>query len=274
MVAPRSFLAASGAAALAALMGLASPARAATITSTVPCVASLGIGVAPTLRLAGTGFTPNAPVAIRTSSPSDPAAKALTTVTANALGVITTAVDPPAFNNDATLDQKFKLLAVDTVNPATTAESTFRQVRFGFDAKPSTGRPDRRVTYTARGLPAGRRARLRALPPRRQDAAQRARRPAQVALRDRLQADAAAADGDPLRHVDDLHGPEAGLQQEHRAAGAGLADDHPHRRYRMSAARSARNATTDAASAMTPISRRTIARTTERCSASGSVPTA
>ena len=156
MVAPRTFLAASGAATLAALMGFASPARAATITSTVPCVASLGIGVAPTLRLAGTGFTPNAPVAIRTSSPSNPAPKALTTVTANALGAFTTAVDPPAFNADSTLDQNFRLLAIDTVNPSNTAESGFRQVRFGFDAKPSTGRPDRRVTYTARGfLPGG-----------------------------------------------------------------------------------------------------------------------
>lgn len=156
MLAPRSLLAASGAATLVAIIGLASPARAATIASTVPCVASLGIGVAPTLRLAGTGFTPNAPVSIRTSSPSKPASKALTTVSANGLGAFTTAVDPPAFNTGNTLDQSVNLIAVDTVNPANTAESSYRQVRFGFDARPSTGRPDRRVTYTARGfLPDG-----------------------------------------------------------------------------------------------------------------------
>ncbi len=156
MLAPRSLLAASGAATLAAAMGLPSPAQAATITSTVPCVASLGIGVAPTLRLAGTGFTPNAPVAIRTSSPSKPSPRPLTTVTANPLGAFTTAVDPPPFNSESTLDQSFKLLAVDTANPATTASSTYRQVRFGFDARPSTGRPGRTVTYTARGfLPGG-----------------------------------------------------------------------------------------------------------------------
>ena len=38
-----------------------------------------------------------------------------------------------------------------TPNPANVATTQFRQVRFGFDARPSTGRPTRKVTYTARG---------------------------------------------------------------------------------------------------------------------------
>lgn len=153
MPAPRRLLAACSAAALPAAIAIPAPASAATIASTVPCVASLGVGVAPTLRLTGTGFTPNAAVAIRTSSPSSPTPRILTTVTTRPDGTFATATDPPPFNSGATLDQSFNLLAGDTKNPTNTASSTYRQVRFGFDAKPSTGRPDRTVTYTARGFP-------------------------------------------------------------------------------------------------------------------------
>lgn len=153
MQAPRWSLAACSAAALAAAPTIPSPAAAATIASTAPCVASLGIGVAPTLRITGSGFTPFAPVRIRTSSPINPTPRNLTTVTARADGRIATAVDPPVFNSPATLDQSFDLLAVDTTNPANAASSVYRQVRFGFDTRPSTGRPSRTVTYTARGFP-------------------------------------------------------------------------------------------------------------------------
>ena len=153
MLVSRRVLAASSAAALAAATGDTGAASAApTIASKLPCVANLGIGGALTLPLTGTGFSPNGVVALSTSTASSPAPKDLTSVSADANGNIETRVDPPAFRSTSTLQQSFNLIAIDAVNPANTATSTFRQVRFGFDAKPDTGRPARRVTYTARGF--------------------------------------------------------------------------------------------------------------------------
>jgi hypothetical protein len=157
MLAPRRLLAASCAAAIAATAATATGASAATIATTIPCVANLGFAGALTLPLAGTGFTPNASVTIRSASPSDPTARDLTTVRADALGnVPITRIDPPLLRTATTLQQAFTLLAVDSANPANIASTSFQQVRFGFDARPSTGRPTRRVTYTARGYLPGR----------------------------------------------------------------------------------------------------------------------
>jgi len=157
MLAPRRFLATSGTAALAAAMGFAVPARAApTISTRIPCVASLGLNGVMTLPLVGSGFSPNSLVRIRTSTRSKPAPKDLTAVRADASGSFRSNVAPPAFNSDDTLQESFNLLATDPANPTSTATAKFRQVRFGFDADPSTGRPSRRVTYTARGFLPGR----------------------------------------------------------------------------------------------------------------------
>jgi hypothetical protein len=146
-------LAASSAAALAAAAGDASAASAApTIATKIPCVANLGLGGAMTLPLTGSGFTPNGVVALQTSTSSNPAPKDLTNVSADASGNIASRVDPPAFKSTSTVQQTFHLIAIEAANPANTATATFRQVRFGFDARPSTGRPTRRVTYTARGF--------------------------------------------------------------------------------------------------------------------------
>ena len=152
MLVQRRFLAASCAAAIAAAASMAADANAATISSTIPCVANLGFGGALTLPLAGTGFTPNGSVTIRTATKADPTPRDLTTIRADAAGNIpTTRVDPPVLHSASTVKQGFTLLALDAANPANSATTTFTQVRFGFDAKPSTGRPTRRVTYTARG---------------------------------------------------------------------------------------------------------------------------
>jgi hypothetical protein len=149
----RRFLAASSAAALAAAAGDAGAASAApTIASKIPCVANLGIGGALTLPLTGTGFSPNGVVALSTSSRSSPSPKGLTSVNADPNGNIDTRIDPPAFRSTSTVQQSFNLIAIDAANPANAATSTFRLVRFGFDANPDTGRPTRRVTYTARGF--------------------------------------------------------------------------------------------------------------------------
>jgi len=140
------------AAAFAAALGLAEPASAApTISTTRPCVASLGLDGVLTLPLVGSGFSPNGLVTVRTSTRSNPAPRNLTTVQADATGSFRSNVAPPSFNSDDTLQESFNLIATDT-NPATTATARFRQVRFGFDANPSTGRPGRKVTYTARGF--------------------------------------------------------------------------------------------------------------------------
>jgi hypothetical protein len=152
MLVQRRVLAAACAAAIAATTGLASEASAATITTTIPCVANLGFGGALTLPIAGGGFTPNASVTLRTATKSDPTPRDLTSVRADNFGNIpTTRVDPPVLRSATTVKQAFTLLAIDAANPANGATTSFTQVRFGFDAKPSTGRPTRRVTYTARG---------------------------------------------------------------------------------------------------------------------------
>jgi hypothetical protein len=146
-------LAASSAAVLAAVAGGAGPASAApTIATKIPCVANLGLGGAMTLPLTGSGFTPNGVVALQTSTRSRPTPKDLTSVSADASGNIASRVDPPAFKSRSTVQETFHLIAIEAANPASTATATFRQVRFGFDARPSTGRPARRVTYTARGF--------------------------------------------------------------------------------------------------------------------------
>lgn len=150
MVGPRRLLG-TCAIAITAAGGVAGQAQAATIASTLPCVRNIGIPNALTLPLVGTGFVPNSSVMIRTQTASEPSPRPLTTVQADALGNIAKRIDPPPLHALSTFQQAFTLSAVDTANPANTATSRFRQVRFGFDAKPDTGRPTRKVTYTARG---------------------------------------------------------------------------------------------------------------------------
>jgi hypothetical protein len=153
MLVSRRFLAASSAAVLVAVAGDAAPAGAApTIATKIPCVANLGLGGAMTLPLTGSGFTPNGVVALQTSTSSRPTPKDLTSIRADAGGNIASRVDPPAFKSRSTVQETFHLIAIEAANPANTATATFRQVRFGFNASPSTGRPARRVTYTARGF--------------------------------------------------------------------------------------------------------------------------
>jgi hypothetical protein len=223
MLVQRRFLAAACAAAVAAAGCLAADADASTISSTIPCVANLGFGGALTLPLAGSGFTPNGSVTIRTATRADPTPRDLTTLRADASGnIAVTRVDPPVLHSASTTRQAFTLLALDTANPANSATTTFTQVRFGFNAKPSTGRPTRRVTYTARGYLPGRPG-LRPLPLQGHHPPRRARRRREVALRRRLQAHAPAADEDALRDLDGLHGPGPEVLEEDRAAGQGHA---------------------------------------------------
>jgi hypothetical protein len=153
MLVSRRVLAASSAAALAVAAGEAGAASAApTISSKIPCVANLGIGGALTLPVVGSGFSPNGVVSLSTTTASSPSPKDLGSVNADPNGNVDSRVDPPVFRSTSTVMQSFNLIAIDAANPANTATSTFRQVRFGFDANPDNGRPARRVTYTARGF--------------------------------------------------------------------------------------------------------------------------
>lgn len=149
MPGPRRLLAAG--CVFAAAGGLAADASAATISTTIPCVRNIGIPGALTLPIVAAGFAPNSSVTIRTATPSDPTTRTLTTIKADANGAIATRIDPPPLHSDTTFEQAFTLAAIDNASPANIATTTFRQVRFGFDAAPSTGRPTRKVTYTARG---------------------------------------------------------------------------------------------------------------------------
>jgi hypothetical protein len=144
-------LSAAAACAIAAAGALAADASAATITTTIPCVRNIGIPGALTLPLVAAGFAPNSSVTVRTATASDPTSRTLTTLKADAAGNIATRVDPPPLHSVTTFEQAFTLAAVDNANPANVATTKFAQVRFGFDAQPSTGRPTRKVTYTARG---------------------------------------------------------------------------------------------------------------------------
>ena len=153
MLVSRRLVAAACAAAIAAAAGLAADANAATISTTIPCVANLGFGGALTLPLTASGFTPNGMVTIHTSSPADRAPRDLSSVRVDPAGNLpTTRIDPPPLRSTTTVQQQFDLLAIDVTNPAIRAVTSFTQVRFGFDATPSTGRPTRTVTYTARGF--------------------------------------------------------------------------------------------------------------------------
>ncbi len=154
LVLRRLFVAGCGAAIVGALC-TAAAASAATISTTLPCVRNIGIPGALTLPLLGTGFAPNSSVSIRTASPADPSPRILTTVQADGAGSISARVDPPPLHAESTVEQAFTLAAVDGANPPNVATTAFRQVRFGFDSRPSSGRPTRRVTYTARGYVPG-----------------------------------------------------------------------------------------------------------------------
>ena len=84
MLVSRRFLAASSAAALAAVAGDTGAVSAApTIATKIPCVANLGLGGAMTLPLTGSGFTPNGVVALQTSTRANPKPKDLTSVSAD-----------------------------------------------------------------------------------------------------------------------------------------------------------------------------------------------
>ena len=143
------------AAALAAVaVAVAAPANAATL-AVPPCVVQYGVPGLLNLALVGAGFTPGSLVAIESTTASNPTPGSVTSTTADAAGNFTDKTGPLSFSRFDTTDQTYNVIATDRMNPAITASAELRQVRFGFDAKPDTGRPGRKVLYTARGFAPG-----------------------------------------------------------------------------------------------------------------------
>jgi hypothetical protein len=130
---------------------VAAPANAA-VLAVPPCVVDYGpIGLL-NLPIGGTGFTPGGPVSIESATTSSPLRGGVTSATADAAGNVFTKTATLGFSSFDTSDQTYLLIATDRTNPAITASTTLRQVRFGFGARPDTGRPTRKVRYIARGF--------------------------------------------------------------------------------------------------------------------------
>jgi len=135
----------------ASILAVAAPGHAATVT-TLPCVPSQGEKIMP---VAATGFTPGSLVTIRSAPKGSTTPQYLTSGTADTLGNFAATVFPPSFNPFSRKLQTFGLLATDNVNPALVATTIYQQVKPGYDFSPSSGRPNRIVTHTARGFTPG-----------------------------------------------------------------------------------------------------------------------
>lgn len=136
--------------ALASAAAVAAPANAA-VLAVPPCVVDYGPIGLMNLPIGGTGFTPGGSVAIESATVSSPLRGGVTSATADAAGNVYTRTATLGFSGE-TSDQTYVLIATDRTDPAITASTVLRQVRFGFGARPDTGRPTRKVRYIARGF--------------------------------------------------------------------------------------------------------------------------
>jgi hypothetical protein len=149
MTARRILAAASPA---AALLLVGAPAHAATLT-TLPCVPY--VAGEKNMPLSANGFTPGSLVTIKSAPKGTTTAQYLASGTADAVGNFVTTAFAPSFNPFSRKLQTFGLVATDNVNPALVASVVYQQVRPGYDFNPSSGRPTRIVTHTARGFAPG-----------------------------------------------------------------------------------------------------------------------
>lgn len=146
----RNILAAASS--VATILVVAAPAHGATL-ETLPCVPV--ISGERSMPIVATGFTPGSLVTISAASKGDTTPSVLTSGTADATGRFQTVAFPPAFNPFSRTLQTFGLAAADNVNPAVVATVVYQQVKPGYDFKPSSGRPSRIVTHSARGFTKG-----------------------------------------------------------------------------------------------------------------------
>ena len=158
------------------------------------------------MPVTATGFTPGSLVTIRTANSISPTPKYLTSGTADASRNLRGDGLPAVLRPVQRQLQTFRLAAGDSVNPAIAAFATYQQVDVGYKTNPATGRPTRQATHTVRGFPVGKTTYLHFR------FAGKTRRNVKLgaherAVRDRLQADAAAADALAPGQVDGLRRP-------------------------------------------------------------------
>jgi hypothetical protein len=146
----RRILAATSSA--ATVLALATAAHGATV-ATVPCV-PFQSGV-KNMPITATGFTPGSLVTVKAAPKGTPTPSYLASGTADATGTFSTTAYPPSFNPFSRNLQTFGIVATDNINPALIAYALYQQVRPGYDFNPSSGRPTRIVTHTARGFTPG-----------------------------------------------------------------------------------------------------------------------
>ncbi len=141
---------------VAALAVAATPAQAAPMIKTLPCVWYVQ-GESIRIPIVAEGFTPGSLIRVYTNTGMKPP-QLLMSAPADATGGFGTEASPPVlspFNGNL---RTFNLFGEDRTNPAAPiiAVSQFRVVRFGLTSKPSNPRrPGQKVTYTARGFKPG-----------------------------------------------------------------------------------------------------------------------
>ena len=166
-------------------------------------------------------------VTVYTTTAANPAPRLLTSSQLDGLGAFQTATLPPPFTKSNGNLETFKLIAADKTNPAApiVATTPFQVVRFGLTRTPTPKRPTSRVTYTARGFTPGKPvyAHFRFGGVTRRTVSLGI---AKGAVRDRVQADARAADEGPLRRVARVHRPVQEVLAGDAAAVEGPVHDH------------------------------------------------
>jgi len=137
------------ASALALTAASAGPGSAATL-ATLPC--TVDFGSIKTVPIVGKGFAPNTTVEVSATDTTFGNPSFLASPETDASGHFSTTVFPPLFKAFDTNVQDFGMTATDFGTPPITAQTKFRQVRFGFTTFPSRARPTDKVKYTVRGF--------------------------------------------------------------------------------------------------------------------------
>jgi hypothetical protein len=139
---------------VAVVLAQAAAAGAASVTAS-SCVRVQRGANSAKVAIGGDGFTPGALVTVRGASLPGQAPEFLTQTTADPAGRFATTVSSPGFAATATQQEVVRLIADETIDPARSATTTFKQVRVGYTTSPATKDPQRVVTHTVRGLTPG-----------------------------------------------------------------------------------------------------------------------
>jgi hypothetical protein len=138
------------------MLAVAAPAGAAPVVRVnIGCVIFGGDPNTPAIPIGGAGFTPGALVTLTTTTRKRTDPVFLGSAQADARGSFGTVTGAARFDTTRNQNQRFTLIARDSVNPQIAASTTFRQVRGGYTRAPEPRRPDQRVLHSVRGFPNG-----------------------------------------------------------------------------------------------------------------------